>query len=466
MSFILEDITFQLGRYTKAYFDTGNIPKTNWDNIFNGYRNNKPFTVFTEYIFKQDISKVNFPVELFDYKNRVGIHKGSNNDFHKHGQIIVLKRKDGDKNITKYFFIWISYSLWEKFLTKKEGDFEINIHINFHPVGPIGKKYPPYYNEAQDSNILNIDDKNHPFYLKSRTSEKADDYGWYDQNFFELGVRYLFKEKQSILQHRCSILRTDSDPNNLLNSDKDTIPIMLIVPVSSVTPYFGDFSKASDFKEIIEAISHKCFDLAQKISNIPLKKYPSIKRVACSFYSRSGEVAEQILLNSPNFINEFYLYDIVLDRKIPLRTKKEGFDKLWNLLKKWKNNNDNKIRIYSSELDTVMAIAEELRKRPHEEHLANFSSFNNKPDRNNKPDINKKTGIYLNLSPGYEIYRDEKSISLVVVPNKNFFHYLEEMGNPNGFYVDDNYDLKGDQGHSWFVSRLQSHSIFHSGFKR
>lgn len=462
-----EDITLELGRYTRAYFDTGNIPKTNWDAVFNQYRNDKPFPVFTEFIFKRDIPSIKFPIELFNYKNRAGIYKGNNNDFHKPGRIIILRRKLPRQDTTNYFFVWVSQSLWDKKSTKSDGDFEVNMHVNFHPVGEIFKPgfYPPYYPGTQDNNVLKINDPQDPFYLRSRkTPDDPNDHGWYDKNYFELGVRYLFKDKQTVLQHRCAILQSDKDPNNLLRSDKDTIPIIVVIPVSSASPYFSDLSRPPDFKEITQAISNKCFDLAQNITNSFPKKYPPISRVACSFYSRSGEVAEEILSNSPNFINEFYLYDVVF--RSPQRTNKDGFDKIWSLLKKWKaDKTDYKIRIYSSEADAVQLIAANLREKPHEEYPAKFIDFNGKSDRANNPDKVNKKGFYSGLLNGYEIYSAERSISLVLVPQTNFFRYMNNKFNAGGFYVDDNYAV-GDQGHSWFVSRLQTHSIFHSGFKR
>ena len=49
---------------------------------------------------------------------------------------------------------------------------------------------------------------------------------------------------------------------------------------------------------------------------------------------------------------------------------------------------------------------------------------------------------------------------LVLVPVKNFYHYTEDIKSPGGFYVNDNYNLKGEEGHSWFIQHLQTHSNF------
>jgi len=182
-------------------------------------------------------------------------------------------------------------------------------------------------------------------------------------------------------------------------------------------------------------------------------------------------IAEQLLSRQPSFIHEFYLYDVMLDifhfvkdeqsnksKKVVDRTQEKGFEKVWMLFKQWKKDSpDKKIRIYSAYSQAVQPIATELRRGVHDENPAPFAAFNNKPD--------KAGDVYSNLSNGYEIYNVDKSISLVLVPINNFYHYLDDIESPGGFGIDDNY-LKGDVGHSWFIRRLQTHSIFHSGFKR
>jgi hypothetical protein len=461
MSISFEDITCTMGRYTKAYFDCSKSSKIIDNAIFSNFQDQNPFPVLTEYVFKK--TTVSFPIELFDYKERKGIRQGGNS-ISSSGRIVVLKRKNIGQN-TNYFFIWISQSLLNKYLTQNDGKFEANIHVNFHPVGHINdiKEYPPYYDEVKAHKILNIDDPKDSFY-------KDNNYYW--SNFFKLGVRYLFEEKQLVLQHRCSILRSDPNQVNLLNSQQDGIPIMIIVPVSGATPYFGDLGDASKFKEITKAVSDFCFELVQKErgSILPIMNFPAIGRIACSFYSRSGIIAEQLLSRSPDFIHEFYLYDVMLDKfhfvmdeknkrkKVIDRTQEQGFRIVWSLLKQWRKDNfDKKIRIYSAYGQAVQPVAAEMRRSKHDENLGRFSAFNNKPD--------KAGGTYSNLSDGYEIYNDDKSVSLVYIPINNFYHYLDDIRSPGGFGVDDNY-LKGDVGHSWFVRRLQTHSIFYSGFRR
>jgi hypothetical protein len=455
-----EDVTCTMGRYTKAYFDCSKSSRMIDDIIYDHFQDQNPFPIFTNYVFKK--TTVSFPIELLDYKERKGIRQGRNSIFSP-GRILVLKRKNIGQN-TNYFFVWVSQSLWSKYLTQNDGKFEVNIHVNFHPVGHINdiKQYPPYYDEAKAHKILHIDNPKDSFY-------KGNNY--YFSNFFKLGIRYLFEEKQSVLQHRCAILRSDLNQAGLLNSNHDGIPIMVIVPVSGGAPYFRDLGDAPQFKEITKSVSDFCFELAQKERGVvpAITNFPAIGRIACSFYSRSGVIAEQLLSRLPDFIHEFYLYDVMLDRfhfvkdeknkqkKVVDRTQEQGFGIIWSLFKQWKKDNvDKKIRIYSAYGQAVQPIAAELRRSKHDENQGRFSAFNNKPD--------KAGGTYSNLSDGYEIYNDDKSVSLVYIPINNFYHYLDDIKSPGGFGVDDNY-LK-DVGHSWFVRRLQTHSIFYSGFRR
>ncbi|MEV6931691.1 hypothetical protein AB0M46_45365 [Dactylosporangium sp. NPDC051485] len=89
---------------------------------------------------------------------------------------------------------------------------------------------------------------------------------------------------------------------------------------------------------------------------------------------------------------------------------------------------------------------------------AGFSAFNGKPRPGG-------SGTYAGLSDGYEIYSTDNSRSLVAMPAGNSEVYLstENLRNPNGFPPGGDYE-PALEGHSWFVSRLFTHAIFHSGF--
>lgn len=449
-----EDKTCQLERYTKAYFDCSKSSRANENHFFKNFRNDNPFPVFTRYIFKKEV--VPYPYYLFDFKDRTG-SLDNTGAMLKPGKTIVLKRKNVGRN-TNHFFIWISQSLWEKYLNQTDGKFSSSIHILFHPVGNIGTDYPDYYDESKELQILQKDNQNDNFYKNNK---------YYDTNFFELGVRYLFKEKQSVLQHRCAISRSDIDPAKTLKDAVDCIPIMLIVPVSGINPYFGDLATAPSLQQVMKAISNFCFEIAQKEKGHKPDSYPTVNKVACSFYSRSGDVAERLITQLPTFIDEFYLFDVMLDKyhidkntkkRVTDRTQEEGFKIVWNLFKQWKKDNPNKkIRIYSAYPNSVSFITSELKMSKHEQNLAKFSSFNNQSDRSG----NSK---YSGLSDGYEIYNADASMSLVCVPTNNFLVYLDETKNSGGFVIDDNY--MSDVGHSWFLTRMQTHALFHSGFIR
>jgi hypothetical protein len=66
------------------------------------------------------------------------------------------------------------------------------------------------------------------------------------------------------------------------------------------------------------------------------------------------------------------------------------------------------------------------------------------------------------LDDGYEISSGDNPRSLVVFPLTNSFKY-EEYVFPGGFRPGAAYEPELE-GHSWFVSRLLSHALFHSNF--
>jgi hypothetical protein len=77
------------------------------------------------------------------------------------------------------------------------------------------------------------------------------------------------------------------------------------------------------------------------------------------------------------------------------------------------------------------------------------------------PDGSKYSG----LSNGYEIYSTDNSRALVVLPSGNFLIYLstENLKNDGGFRPGGDYE-PSLEGHSWFVSRLMSHALYHGAF--
>ncbi|MEO6687262.1 MAG: hypothetical protein ABIN24_14925 [Dyadobacter sp.] len=449
---MFDDITCNLGRYTNRFFDCSKNSKMFDNPVYSFFNPSDPFPIFTQNIFKKSQNGLRFPYEIFDFKERTGIRKDANS-IHHSGRIVVLKKKIAGRN-TNYFFIWISEALWNRF-TNMDSEIDVNVHINFHPVGHVNepKVYPDYFNESLAQKIANTEDAQDRLYKDNK---------FFDNNFFQLGVRYLFAEKQAVLQQRCSL--NNSKAINL-STDQDGIPIMLIIPVSSGNPYFGDLSNATNLKNTIKSISDCCFEIAcdEKLKQCPAKK-PNIGRVACSFYSRSGMIAEQLLVSLPAFINEFYFFDIMLDKfhtdssgkKVMDRTQDAGFSAVWRLIEQWKReNSDKKIRIYSAYPSALLPICNKIKRGKFEEILAAFTSFNGKND--------KVRGKYFGLINGYEIYNEDKSISLVSLPVGNFLHYLDETRNPGGFGVKDHYSII-DDGHSWFLSRLQTHALYHSNF--
>jgi hypothetical protein len=195
-----------------------------------------------------------------------------------------------------------------------------------------------------------------------------------------------------------------------------------------------------------------------------------------SGYSRSGVVLRRLLDNAQHnepfmrkVLKEFYVFDVMLDERdkkgVVTKTKQQGWDELWTRLKAWQGEDgDKKIRMYSAEPATVSNVYAELVKRlakyggGYHNSAAHFSAFNGTlmPDGKTPHD---------RLADGYEVYSTDNSRSLVVFPFSNALVYLSSDGivNPTGFAPGGSYEPT-HEGHSWFVSRLQSHALFHSGF--
>ena len=168
-------------------------------------------------------------------------------------------------------------------------------------------------------------------------------------------------------------------------------------------------------------------------------------------------------------LKECYAFDVIVDerdaKKTVIKTKQAGFEELWDKLKKWQGDEaDKKIRLYSAEPSTVANVYSELQDRlkryggGYHNPAVKFSDFN----KTQKPD---GSGQYSGLSDGYEIYSTDNSRSLVVLPSGNALVYLssENIQNAGGFQPGGDYEA-GLEGHSWFLSCLQTHALFHSGF--
>ena len=454
-----EDITCQLGRYSQYYIDCAQPVRMREGEIYKGFRNNNPFPIFTDTIFKpfnKGDTIPDKPTELLNFKYRTGIKDPFKPDkiakINFPGRVIVLKRKSGTNN-TDYFFIWVSQSLWDKYNNQTNGEFKTAVNVIFHPKGNLDKPdekgrplYPPYRGHPEiEEEIIALTDK------------KAQ---YFSYNYFNLGFRYLFAEKQSVFQHRMSLKKKHESNEDELSSNQDCIPIMIVVPVASRVEYFNDMNTPDKLSETIKAVSDFCFDIAQKenLRSVKIKNYPELGRLACSFYSFSGHIALDHLLSqvdkSRKFINEFFFYDVVLKNKNPAGS----FDRLWERLQEWKAENpDRKIRIYSA-YSSVSNITQSLERLGSQKRIGRFSLFNNDP----KNPLNAASP-YSGLIDGYEIYSPDYSVSVVYIPYQNFAIYLEEIKNAKGFQFDDKY-LANDIGHSWFLRRLQSHSLYHSGF--
>jgi hypothetical protein len=257
--------------------------------------------------------------------------------------------------------------------------------------------------------------------------------------------------------------------------DKDSkLDLMVVIPVSSPSS-FNNLSNASELEDALREISRRCYEgvSGKLLGGDP----PILQRVAVAGYSRSGVILQALFTDtrsSSNFfrdrLKEVYAFDIMLDvvdgkTKQVLKTKQQGYDELWTKLKAWQgDDSDKKIRLYSAEPATVANIYAELKTRlktyggGYHNDSVKFSAFNG-------TSMSPGSASYSGLTDGYEIYSTDNSRSLAVLPSNNPLVYLssENIKNPNGFRTGGDY-APNLEGHSWFVSRLFSHALFHSGF--
>ena len=247
---------------------------------------------------------------------------------------------------------------------------------------------------------------------------------------------------------------------------------MVVVPVSSPSSY-NNLSTPTELQDALGEIAKRCYEGAGPPRLVGARS-PVVKRVALSGYSRSGILLSALLsgkVDSPfltDTLKEVYAFDVMLDERDDkgqiTKTKQQGYEELWARLKKWQGDDSSrKIRLYSAEPGTVVNIYAELKSRLQKygggyHNPSAFSKFNKTP-------VPGGSSVFSSLSDGYEIYSTDNSRSLVVLPFNNSLVYLstENIRNPGGFRPGGDYepDL---EGHSWFVSRLQSHALFHSEF--
>jgi hypothetical protein len=400
--------------------------------------NGGKFPVFTDRVFITRPTASVSPVDLLDYRTREGM------DDAEFGRIFILERQDNsrDASRTRLFFVWASPKQVVRFKAGGPDALRTKISVLFHPVAGLDK-YPVYW--QGDIEPVKV------------------------PNFLELGARYLCKEKHTVSQHFCAVRAGGLEGVRLKSC---AFTGLVVVPVSSAAA-FASLANPKELEEALKHIAKRCYEGVAS-SVVPASSMV-LDRVAVAGYSRSGALLRQLLdntrANEPfirTTLREIYAFDVMLDEhdhagKL-VKTKQQGYQEFWAKLKTWQGDEpDRRIRLYSSEPATVASIYAELRDRlrryggGYHNPSVSFSTFNGKPRRGG-------SGNYAGLTDGYEIYSTDNSRSLVVLPGGNAEVYLstENLRNPNGFPPGGDYEPTLE-GHSWFVSRLYSHALFHSG---
>jgi hypothetical protein len=404
------------------------------------------FPVFTERVFTASTKS---PVALIDYKLRKDLEKS------QVGRIFILERTDNPSDITKtrLFWVWLSPKLVARWSKGGSDSVTASTSVLFHPFGNLNN-YPAYWQGSIDPPKL-------------------------PDNYLELGARYHCKEKDTVAQHLCALRPAGAPGQNSGLEDKDSkLDLMVVVPVSSPSA-FNSLSNGAELEGALREIARRCYE---GVSGSLLRAGPpSLTRVAVAGYSRSGAILQSMFANTRSNdsffrdrIKEVYAFDVMLDEfqidketkvKTVIKTKQQGYDTLWANLKAWQgDDSDKRIRLYSAEPATVSNVYTELKNRlqkfggGYHNPSVKFSAFNG---------ARMPTGSanYASLTDGYEIYSTDNSRSLAVLPSGNPLVYLssENIKNPNGFPPGGDYS-PNLEGHSWFVSRLFSHALFHSGF--
>lgn len=409
------------------------------DKLLQPYRSrNRTFPIFLDRVFTQTAK--NDPVEFLDYRTRSAM------DDADAGRLFVLERTDDTPNkaLTRLFLVWLSPALVKEFKDDQSNQPAFRANVVFHPFAGLDK-YPTYWRGLTDQNPVK------------------------EANYLELGVRYLFKEKLTALQHFCALRA--SGGGRKLDGGPCPSAFAVVVPVSSPSAYLN-LGDPSVLSEALRHIARRCYEGVT--TRLPPVGSVKLQRIAVSSYSRSGAILSTLLSNprkDPAFMNdslrEVYAFDVMLDEydgKTVVKTKKQGYDELWTKLKTWQGQDpDKRIRLYSAEPGTVSGVYQELIQRlkshggGYHNPSVKFSRFNGA--------LRADGSRYSGLSDGYEIYSTDDSRSLVVFPSGNPLVYIssENLGNAGGFAPGKPYE-PGLEGHSWFVSRLASHALFHSGF--
>jgi hypothetical protein len=409
------------------------------------HQNKRRFPVFGARVYTPaGAAPAATPVALIDYRMRENLDDASP------GRLFILERIDNpsDKGRTRLFWVWVSPALVAQMTAPgTTGEVPVKAHVLFHPFGNL-HEYPAYWQGGIDP--LRI------------------------PNFLELGARYLCKEKQTVAQHFCAARPGGTAPGaDGFAEKKCPWAMMVVVPVSS-SASFTSLGDPAELQDALEEIARRCHEgvTGKVVAGRPVK----LQRVAVSGYSRSGAVLQALMSHAgrgsrfmDTLLKEVYAFDVMLDEKggkdkAPV-SKKQGYERFWGRLKTWQgDDSDRRIRLYSAEPDTVGGIYAELKERlkryggGYDRAGVPFSGFNGKAMPGGKQ-------TYAGLMDGFEIYSTDNSRSLVVLPSGNAEVYLssEKLGNPRGFGFGGDYE-PGLEGHSWFVSRLQSHALFHSGF--
>lgn len=404
-------------------------------------KSDKRFPIFLDRVFRSTDAKVRQPHELIDVRWRRGLSEK------ELGRTLFLERIDtpaGNKGaLTRLFLVWVSPALVAQFKSTPPEKCVSPAIVLFHPAAGL-EKYPSYW--------------------------RGDIEPVKTPNFLELGVRYLFKEKHTVQQTLSAL--SPAMGASKLEAATNQIKVMLVIPVSN-SAAFSSLSDPNVLEEALTEISRRAYEGADDTPRIAAQ-VPPLGRVAVAGYSRSGEVLLDLLTNSSKntrfmqeTLREFYAFDVMLNRSGSQgspRTKTEGFQQFWGKLKKWQGDDSDKlIRLYSSEPGTIeflrVELADRLRKYGggYSNPRVAFSSFNS----TKAPD-----GVLLaGLSDGFEMYSTDNSRSLACLPFGNPRVYLssENIKNDHGFHPDEEFE-PNLEGHTWYVSRLFSHALFHSHY--
>lgn len=418
-----------------------------WGDMTNRIRDHQHFPIFFGRVFKTDASD---PAGLFDYRRRQMVDFGPpptvvGKDYLRDvGKALFLERTDDPSNpsLTRLFFVWLSPGLWSSFATKAGRDVRVGVHVLFHPKAGL---------------------QHYPADWRARNKSKSKDHK--DKDFFRLGWRYLVSEKFSATQILSALKPSSADLKSHVSPFASS---MLVVPVSPLAAY-DNMKDPGELQAALGEICRVSYQSVRKQGAVAANEAPKPVRVSLSGFSRSGECLYALLAPKhaqhpfmTTIVREIYAFDIEINADN--EEKPTAWARFWPLLTAWQGDDaDRRIRIYSAEKDVLSAVYAELRRNlaatgGGDVKVGSFKRFNGKLSDG------KAKLRFSGLEDGYELYSNDNSRILVVLPLANFLKYLDQVSpNPGG--IDPNPAFEpGLQGHSWFVSRLFSHALFHSGF--